>query len=120
SIDRNLAPTLNFGNEIIKELAKSRIILVNPQSSIDAFVAQPEDNDFPNVYYTFKVSYILNLNIHDNYYEEVSNIMNPKGLNDEDIDEVISLWKRIALEECLEYLFCQMKKVGFDFNAGEK
>ena len=120
TIERNLAPTADFSSEIIIELADNKIIVVNPQSPIDAFVAEPEGSEFPKVYYIYKVSYFLNLNIHGSYHEEVSNLINPKELNEKDKDEALLLWKRIALEECLEYFSYQMNKVGFSFNPGDK
>ena len=120
SIQGKLAPTKNFSNEIVKELINNRIVVVSPDSPIDAFVESPEDNEFPRVYYMYKVNYVLNLYMNTNHYEVIANLINPGEISEEDKPEALSLWKTIALEECLEYLYYQMNKVKFDFNAGDK
>lgn len=120
SIERNLAPTTNFSSEIISELADNKIIVVNPQSPIEAFVESPEDSEFPNVYYIYDVIYSCNIDANDNYIESISTIINPPEIRDIDKNEALLLWKKIALDECLEYLYDQMNKVNFNFNAGSK
>ena len=120
SVEKKLAPTIDFTIEIIKELSRKMIIIVNPQSPIDAFVADPKTSEFPSVYYIDRVSHLINLNVYENYNEGIANLINPKELNEKDKDEALLLWKRIALEECLEYFSYQMDKVGFNFNPGDK
>ena len=115
NIERKLAPTIGFSNEIMQELIRNRIILVNPKSPIDAFMDVLEDCEFPEAYDVYKVSYIQNLNIYAHYYEVIANFGNPNKWNEGKQREALLLWKRIALEECLECLCYYIKKAGFEF-----
>jgi hypothetical protein len=119
-IEQKLAPTMEYTKEVLRNLTASNIIVVNPDSSIDAFVESPEEAEFPNVYYISKVSYVLNVNFGANEEDKIREVIYPSEIKDEDKEEALKLWKEIALEECLEYLHFQMNKVKFDFSVGEK
>ena len=43
---------------IYNDLIKNQVIVVNPNSKIEAF---EDGEDFPNVYYTYEVEYNLNV-----------------------------------------------------------
>lgn len=118
--ERNLAPTLGYTKEILRRLCYNNIILVSPDSKVEAFPDSSDEEEFPQVYYINKVNYVLNIEIKENYEEEIAALINPKDMNEEDKSEALEIWKEIALEECLEYLNYQMDKVKFDFNPGEK
>lgn len=118
--ERKLAPTLNYTKEILITLLSKDVIVVSPDSKIEAFVDSSSEKEFPQTYYINKVIYILNIEIKEAYEEEIATLINPKEMNEESKSEALEIWKEIALEECLEYLNYQMDKVKFDFNPGEK
>lgn len=120
TLNGELAPTLKYSKEIIETLYLSRIMLVSTESPMEAFFESSEEDKFPNLYYINKVIHALNVDFDDGTVEHIEKIMNPGKINDEDKEEALKIWKEIALEECLEYLYYQMDKVNFDFSAGEK
>lgn len=118
--ERSLAPTLVYTKEILRTLCYNDIVLVSPDSIIEAFPDSSDEEEFPLVYYINKVNYVLNIENKENYEEDVADLINPKDMNEEDKNEALIIWKEIALDECLEYFKYQMDKVKFDFNPGEK
>lgn len=120
NFQREISPTSNFTKEIMVELIHNRIILVDPQSPIDAFVDSPKDSEFPKVYYLYNVGYVLNLISDNDSYAIMDEMINPKEIDEKFNEGALLLWKKIALEECLEYLNYQMEKVRFNYNAGDK
>ncbi|GIM29305.1 hypothetical protein CPJCM30710_19710 [Clostridium polyendosporum] len=119
-VERTLAPTLGYTKEILRALIYKNIILVSPDSKIEAFPDSSDEIEFPHVYYINKVSYVLNIDFEENYEKELAILINPSEINEEDKNEALKIWQDISLEECLEYLNYQMDKVKFEFNAGEK
>lgn len=112
-----LSPNIKYSYEIIKSLIMLNVLIVTPESDIDAFV---QDDNFPETYYIDRVKYKLNLNFPENKIEFLKEIMSGVEF-DEDSEEVYLLWKKIALEECLQYLILQLNLVKFtDFSPGEK
>jgi hypothetical protein len=116
---RELAPTGELQEEIIKSLITKKIIVVHPNSDIGAFVDR-EDVDFPNRYYMYKVNYYLNVGESSQRDTVLKYLMNPPEIDKLSNIMVESIWKEIALAECLQYLKYQMEKVNFSFNPGEK
>lgn len=112
-----LAPTEKMAVEIVETLINKKILVVSCNSDINAFC---QNEDFPYSYYIFKVKYNLNIEISDNEDDFISKIMYPEVLKEEDREEAYKLWKKIAIEECIEYLLYEMGKVRFDFSPGEK
>ncbi|MDU4726694.1 MULTISPECIES: hypothetical protein [Clostridium] len=117
--DNKLAPTGRYFKEIFSVLNKRGIIVVSPDSNMDAFVQDDKECEFPYVYYMNKVKYVININS-DNYIEDIDKILNPSELSENDKEVALALWEEIALEECLEYLLYQMESVKFEFSIGEK
>lgn len=112
--DKKLSPNESMDSEIISTLFKSRIIMVDSESDLSAFSGSLIEENYGNKFYLYHVRYILNVN-----YEV--ELVNPDIDTDNiDIDEIIELWRKIALEECLEYLDYQMTRVKFTFNPAEK
>jgi len=118
NIHMPLAPTNDLRKDIYTNLTHKNIIRVSPISSIEAF--DTESEDFPNVYYIYKVTYNLNLKFPPNKQDLFSAILSPSYYCNEFAAEALSLWKKIAIAECIEYLLYQLDNVGFDFTAGEK
>jgi len=113
-----LAPTDDLRDQMYKSLSHDGIIAVSPTSPTEAFVV--DDDDFPNRYYIYKVTYYLNLVFPPNKRDLFDEILNPTYYSSEYADEALCLWKRIAVGECLEYLDYQLQKVGFEFVPGDK
>lgn len=113
-----LAPSSDLCSEIYDQLIHKGIIAVSPLSPVDAFVV--ENDDFPNRFYTYKVTYYLNLLFPPNKQDLFTEILNPSYYSQEFSINALNLWKKIAIAECLEYLLYQLNNVGFDFSPGEK
>lgn len=55
------------------------------------------------------------------YDEMIKRLMYPSLDSNENYKEFcFDMWKKVALNECLQYLLYQMDKVGYSFNPGEK
>lgn len=116
--NRVLAPTNELCSQLYRSLSYDEIIAVSPSSPLEAFVV--DDEDFPNRYYTYKVTYYLNLLFPPNKQDLFTEILDPSYYSAEYEDEALDLWRKIAVSECLEYLDYQLHKVGFDFAPGDK
>ena len=113
-----LAPTNELCSHLYRSLSRDEIIAVSPTSPLEAFVV--DDEDFPNRYYTYKVTYYLNLLFPVNKQDLFTEILAPSYYSVECEDEALDLWRKIAVSECIEYLDYQLRKVGFDFAPGDK
>lgn len=119
--ERSLSPTLGYTKEILRFLTYNNLILVSPDSDIDAFPDSSDETEFPHTYYINKVNYVLNIDFEEDYEKGIADLINPKEIEKEDDKkEALKIWREIALEECLEYLTYQINKVRFQFNPGEK
>lgn len=113
-----LAPTDELKEQIYHNLIHKNIITVSPASPIEAFDAEHED--FPNVFYTYKVTYNLNLEFPPDKQDLFTEILNPTYYSKELDEEALTLWRKIAVAECIQYLKYQLDNVGFNFTAGDK
>lgn len=113
-----LAPTQDFQLEIIKQLYQNEIITIHPNSSIDAFSKVSDDGNY--TFNMFRVYYHLNLTSSDDRNTLINQLMNPEKFEDYYEEDAYNLWKRIALEECKEYLLHNLNSVGFEYSIGEK
>lgn len=113
-----LTPTAALTKNLYNNLIDERIITVSPQSPLNAF--KIDSKDFPNVFYIYKVTYLLNLSFPDNKQDLFEKILNPCYYSSEHANEALELWKKIAVAECIEYLEYQLTKVGFQFASGDK
>lgn len=119
-VDKKLAPTIRYCSFILNYLLMKNIIIVDPNSSIEAF-PEGEDIEFPNQFYITYVNYKINIvNDNEDIRKTLSKIINPNNLEESDKEDALKIWKGIALEECLEYFEYSMNKVGFSFSIGEK
>lgn len=109
-----LTPIMEWTIAIYRELLRANIISVHPDSPLDAFI---EDDIFPNSFYILKTAYYINIKEKD-----IKTILNGElGQSDELLAEnKFLLWRKIALNECIQYLTYQLERVHFDFGAGEK
>jgi len=113
-----LAPSDDFCSEIYNDLIRAEAIKVSPLSPINAFIF--DENNWPEEYYTYQVTYNLNLVFPPNKNDLFAEILNPSYYSHEHQENVLHLWKKIALAECIEYLQYSLKKVGFEFSPGDK
>ena len=113
-----LAPTTALTAEIYRCLSNKRVILVDPSSPLECF--DIESKDFPNTYYMFKVKYTLNLLYPTNKNDLFLSIISPQFYSKSMADEALKLWRKIAVQECIEYLLEQLNAVRFGFSPGEK
>lgn len=117
-VNIKITPLKGFLINIYRNLSKARIIVVSPLSDINAFVWNKEG--IPNEYYIEEVEYYLNLSFGEEKYDMFNKILNPDYYNNSLAGEGFYLWKKIAVEECIEYLLYQLRKVSFEFSPGEK
>ena len=113
-----LAPTTELNAEIYRSLSRNRIILVDPSSPLECF--DIKSKDFPNVYYMFKVKYTLNLLYPTNKNDLFLSIISPQFYSKSMADDALKMWRKIAVQECIEYLIYQLDAVRFEFSPGEK
>ena len=111
-----LAATTELQEKIYTSLIKDKILIVNPESRLDAF--DIDSKSFPKKYDLEKVSYKLNLVQPENTFWCFRNYLRINCSNDD--PEIVQLWKEIAVGECITYLKYRLEKAGFEFQAGEK
>lgn len=114
-----IAPTKGFTKEIVATLYEQDILVPHINSNLNAFNISEEEEIS---YYIYRVNYRINIKPMDNDYDEMlKRLMYPNSnLFENDKVFCLSMWRKIALEECLEYLLYRMNKVGYSFNPGEK
>lgn len=114
----DLSPTAGFNREIYNTLIDKKIIVVDPSSPLECF--DTKSDRFPEIFYIYKVKYNLNLFYPDNKNDLMLEIINPQYYDIEISNHALEMWKKIAINECLEYLEYQLAKVRFDYSPGEK
>lgn len=112
-----LAATPDLQHDIYTKLIKSRAIVVNPNSQLDAF--DLDAKSFPRKYDMEKVSYALNLTT-TGYSRPFFEMLKHADFTYDSDEELFNLWQEIAIGECITYLQYRLDKVGFPFSPGEK
>lgn len=113
-----LSPSEDLRSAIYQELINAKVITVSPLSAISAFIF--DENNWPKEYYTYQVTYNLNLISSVNEKDLFSEILDPTYYSKDDQENALALWNKIGIAECVEYLQYNLNKVGFDFSPGEK
>lgn len=111
-----LAATPELQDKIYQSLLKDKIITVSAESRLDAF--DIDSKIFPKKYDREKVCYKLNLIQPEDTFWCTRNFRCIDCSNDN--PEILQLWKEIAVGECITYLKYRLKKVGFQFQSGDK
>lgn len=113
-----LSPLADMNKDILASLVSKKIIVVDPESSLDAFV----DEDFPETYYIYEVNYLLNIEDKDDNHNQLIETLEYPESKEFFLEPKVSLglWRELALAECKEYLNYRMNAVGFKFNPGKK
>lgn len=115
-----LTPSLDFTYKIYKMLLHDNIIKISPLSPINAFIFNEKNNTIEQTYID-TAYYYLNTNYTENNTDIIQEILEPQYFNiDKNFDEALSLWKEIALMECIQYLKYKLREIKFDFTPGEK
>ena len=105
-----------FSERIYKELIQNNIIVVSAESRLDAF--DMDSKYFPQKYDIEKVCYKLNIAQAENTLWGARQFLHIKCRKDD--LEITQLWNEIAVGECISYLQYRLKKVGFQFQPGNK
>jgi hypothetical protein len=109
---RILAPTHDLTQKIYSDLLAAKVLEISPNSSLDAFIFDVQN--IPVSFDYFKVIYNLNLNFFPSKQDVCSAILNPRYYSSAHSNEALELWKEIAVEECVEYLRCEVSSMHFD------
>lgn len=117
-VERKLAPTNAYQFDIIKGLYQSNLLYLHPDSNIEAFNFN-ENNTEIESFYPHSVTWALPTPEHQ-VIEKLEDTFQNMNWKDDWNEEILPLWREIALHECLEYLDFTMKDHGFDFKPGDK
>ena len=113
TISRNLRRS-GIRNKLISKLIELRIILVSPNSDIDAF----SEDDFPRWVYIERANYVVNVRFSS---EDESMICRREfSLKGIDEKEIIELFHKIMYEDILEYFQSVLAKRNIELKATEK
>lgn len=117
--DDLLAPTPAMTLEVVRQLYRTALIAIHPQSPVTAFEGEGADRFFPlKVLWTLPTGAISD---HPkDLIEDVENALRAVDWPEHWLSDRLELWRTIALHECLQYLQVTMKEHGFDFSPGEK
>ena len=112
----SLAPTEDFEIKLIKTLTERKNLVPHLLSDSNAFDIEYEDGgNFQITYAIYKVRYRINVQPYDLDYDEmIKRLMYPDFSSEDQFkDFCYEMWKKISLNECLEYLLYQMKSLHF-------
>ena len=115
----SLSPQINNDYEILRRLYKQGIIKVNPESPTNAFTGEMAET-----FYLDKVLWILPVSPNSEHpkhlVKELEEIFRLNNFPSNWLDETLLLWKKIALQECLQYLENSLTEHNLELSPGEK
>lgn len=113
-----LAPTNDFRKEMVEHLYDRGIIAIHPESDLNCFSIDLSTGEFS--FQLFRVRWVLNVwKEGTNKVPLIEEIINPKDLTD--FDEAYLMWRKIALNESVEYLSERVKTLfRVDYKIGPK
>lgn len=114
----SLSPSAAFDLEIIRQLYDHKLLFVHPDSPIEAF----DDNlttYYPTVTYWWTP--MLSLDKPANaFFIELETLFRNMDWSDHWNNQIYLLWKRIAVEECLQYLTFTLGEHSLELKHGPK
>jgi hypothetical protein len=121
TVKQPLAPTETLKYDVIRQLYQNKLIFVHPDSPVDAFKFE---NTVIESFYLDRVIWALpipqNLSHPRDLVAELEKIFLNMDWPDAWYDERLIVCKKVALEECLEYLAISLTEHKFTFTPGEK
>jgi hypothetical protein len=116
-----LAPTNDMRSEILNLLIDKNIIIIHPSTDSE-FIEIIDYENGKYRYYPFKVKWLINIERDDlNKVHLIDSIINPTQLLQENFEEAFIIWKKIALNECLQYFEHSINNIlGIEYNIGTK
>lgn len=119
SVKRQLSPTPAFDFEILCHLNDNEIITANPNSALEAFVREEASRFYPKkVMWNLPCTPLSN-NPKD-FASELEELLRSEPWPPHWSKSRISLWEKVALQECLQYLAYTLTQHGLALNPGEK
>ena len=120
-VDTLLAPTEKLTFEIIRQLYHSKLIYVHPDSASTAFSFKNDDIEhFYLNYVTWALPRVEGTNDNKSAVAKLETIFRLMQWEENWYDQAESLWKKVAIEECLQYLNSRIEEHNLTFNPGEK
>jgi len=122
SSSERLAPSEKYSIEIAKHLFDKSLVLLHPNSTYDAF---DFDNGKPIRYTVTKVLYALpTCDDVEGTKQFIAKLEATFRVKEwwpyKWHDQKLAVWRKVALEECLEYLIYVLRQHNLSFSAGEK
>lgn len=121
SITDLFSPSRDFGFAILKQLYRNEVIYVHPESSIDSFEIKEDDSiqfSLDRVMWALPIK--DDLQDSKKIVQELEQIFRNESWPEHWRGEALNLWKKIALQECFQYLEVVLTEHGFPFAPGEK
>ena len=117
--EQKLSPASEFTTEVINHLYAKNLIYIHPDTEPEAFV-----NDDVSRFYVWRVYYAppiskISVDNQSGIFSELTSKLT-ESWTDEQCQEALQLWKRVALEESKEYLLFVLNEHHFEFSPGEK
>ncbi len=118
---RPLSPTREYDWEIVIGLLEHELLHIHPDSPMSAFLFE-EGTDFR--YYPYQVWYALPITTGSDaptsLMTEIEESFRMGHWPEAWYEEWLPLWQRVALEECLQYLYFTLEEHRLPFKAGDK
>lgn len=119
SVRQRLSPTTEMDLEITKRLFQEHLIFADPNSRLSAFSGERAES-----IHLLEAQWILPLGLNSenpkDFVSELEEIFRghdwPQGWR----EAQLALWRKIALNECLQYLYVALEEHGLTFKPGEK
>ena len=114
-----LSPQSDFDYEIVVQLFQHNIIRVDPNSHIESFTGENAKSFYPS-----KVFWLLPISANSNDTKglilEIEEIFRVGFFPNDWREERLYLWKKIALQECLDFLAVSLNEHNLTLTPGEK
>lgn len=114
----NLAPSIEMEYEILNSLINAKAICIDPESPQEAFCI--ENGEFQKRYYPCCAFYRVTVQYKyaERYFfdEVLCPVFDERKL----ANEALTIWQKIAVSECMEYLEYQLNLFGINCEIGDR